>query len=157
MLDLQQISDYIEICTLSAQYNYLADAGDGEAYADLYTEDGYFEVVGNRVYRGRAELAACAATAANKTVHVTANPIIEVDGDTATQRSRLISCLRTPDGTRNEFVNTGYYIDVLRRTPAGWRFVSRRAEGDLNAPELLARLGVSEALAQIPDRSRGGA
>jgi 3-phenylpropionate/cinnamic acid dioxygenase small subunit len=149
MYDVQWISDYLAIRDLSARYNYLADTGDGEGYAALFTEDGEFDVVGNRVYRGHAELAACAATAANKTVHVTADPIIEIDGDTARQRSRLISCLRTEDGSRNEFVNTGFYIDELRRTPAGWRFVRRRAEVDLNTEEMLVKLGVRDALAQI--------
>jgi uncharacterized protein (TIGR02246 family) len=149
MLTQQEISDYIEIATLSARYNFFADSGDGESYASLFTEDGAFDVVGNRTYRGRAELAACAATAANKTVHVTANPIVEVDGDEATQRCRLISCMRNADGSRNEFVNTGYYVDRLRRTSEGWRFVTRRAEVDLNAHELLTKLDVRDALAQI--------
>lgn len=149
MLTQQEISDYIEICTLSARYNFFADSGNGESYAALFTDDGAFEVVGNRTYVGRAELSACAATAANKTIHVTANPIIEVDGDEATQRSRLISCMRNADGSRNEFVNTGYYVDRLRRTPQGWRFVTRRAEVDLNTDELLTKLDVRAALAQI--------
>jgi hypothetical protein len=149
MYDLQTISDYLEIRDLSARYNYFADTGDGEAYADLWTEDGEFEVVGNRTYRGRAELAACAATAAQRTVHVTADPLIEIDGDVARQRSRIISCLRTPEGDRNEFVNTGFYFDILHRTADGWRFHRRRAEVDLNTEEMLVKLGVRDALAEI--------
>ena len=147
--DLQRISDILEIRDLCARYNYYADQGDGEAYAALYVEDGEFEVEGHGVYRGPAELAAVAATAAKRTVHVTADPIIEIDGDTATQRSRLISCMRTPDASRNEFVNTGYYVDTLRRTPRGWRIVRRKAELDLTAGQVLAKNNTIDALNEI--------
>ena len=92
---------------LSARYNRLADLGDGESYSKLFTEDAEFEIVGNRVYRGRKEIAS-AASATKVTVHITMDPVIELNGDEATQRSRLITCYRALDISRNEFVATGW-------------------------------------------------
>ena len=44
-----------------------------------------------------------------KPVHITTDPHIEVSGDTARQRCRLITCVRSADGSRNDLVNTGWF------------------------------------------------
>lgn len=150
MHDLRTIADYLSIRDLSAQYNYFADHGEARQYAELFVEDGEFDIVGHRVYRGRAELQglieAGKSNTESKRVHVTADPFIEIDGDSARQRSRVITCVRATDGTSNEFVNTGWFIDELRRTEDGWRFVSRRAEIDLNMRTNFEKLGLYAAL-----------
>ena len=50
--------------------------------------------------------------------HVT-NIVIDVDGDTATMRSKILAVL--DDGS----AITGQYLDEARRTPAGWRLSHR--------------------------------
>lgn len=59
---LQYLLDLDEIRRVSVLYNRYADASDGEAFASLFTEDGEFDIVGNRTYRGREEIASVCAT-----------------------------------------------------------------------------------------------
>jgi hypothetical protein len=150
MYDERTISDYLSIRNLSAQYDYFADHGEARQYAELFVEDGEFDIVGHGVYRGRAELAglieAGRSNTWSKRVHITADPLLEIDGDNARQRSRVITCVRATDGTSNDFVNTGWFVDELRRTDDGWRFVSRRAEIDLNMHTNFEKLGLHAAL-----------
>lgn len=146
--NLQELSDIAEIRQLNARYNRLADRGESEAYARCYTEDAEFEIVGNRTYRGRAEIAAAAA-ATQVTVHVTTEPEIELDGDTARQRVRMLSIVLAPDASRNEFVASGWYIDTLKRTPEGWLFQTRRAQLDLPIQEVFQKMGISEAFNKL--------
>jgi len=146
--DLQYLSDYVAIRQLNALYNRYADIGDGEAYAGLYTEDAEFHIVGNRVYHGRAEIAP-AASATRVTVHVTTEPEIEIDGDVARQRVRMLSIYRAEDGSRNEFVASGWYIDELKRTAEGWRYHRRRVELDIPVSEVFRKMTISEQFAQL--------
>lgn len=146
--DLQALSDIAEIRQLNASYNFDADRGDGEAYATHFTEDAEFEIAGNRVYRGRAEIAS-AASATTVTVHVTAEPQIELEGDTARQRVRMLSIVFDPASQRNEFVASGWYEDELRRTGEGWKFVRRRARLDLDIQQVLAKMGVTAAFDRL--------
>jgi hypothetical protein len=149
--DVQQLSDCQEIHDLTVQYNYLVDTGDAVGYAGLFVPEGEFDVVGHAVYRGREQLtqliARADAAADLKPVHITTDSYIEVSGDTARQRCRLITCLRSADGNRNELVNTGWFQDELHRTPGGWRFVRRRAEVDLSIGATFVKLGIDAALA----------
>ena len=148
--NLQELSDIAEIRQLNARYNHAADLGEGEAYADHFTEDAEFEIVGNRIYRGRKEIASAAAST-QVTVHVTTEPEIELDGDTATQRLRMLSVVRAPDGSRNEFVASGWYIDTLKRTEDGWLYHRRQAMLDLAIDKVFAKMGVTEAFAKLAE------
>ncbi len=65
-------------------------------------------------------------------VHITSDPIIEVDGDEATQTCALLNIYRAADKSANEFVATGRYFDRLVRTPEGWRIKERRVVLDLD-------------------------
>ena len=143
-LDLQTLSDYMEIRQLNARYNRLADSGDGEAYAQCFTEDAEFHISGNQTYCGRKEIASAAA-ATQVTVHVTTEPEIDIDGDSATQRVRMLSVYRAKDRSRNDFVASGWYVDQLKRTDEGWRFYRRRAELDLEIEQVLEKMGITAA------------
>lgn len=147
-LDTQFLSDYVSIRRLNALYNRLADDADGKAYSQLFTEDAEFTIAGNQTYVGRDEIASAAA-ATSVTVHITTEPEIEIDGDTATQRVRMISVYRAEDLTRNEFVATGWYIDTLKRTPDGWKYFRRRAELDLHIEEVFNKMTITESFAKI--------
>ena len=142
------LSDIAEIRQLNARYNRLADTGDGRAYADSFTEDAELEIVGNRVYRGHAEIASAAA-ATQVTVHVTTEPEIDLAGDAARQRVRMLSIVRAPDGSRNEFVASGWYVDELRRTREGWRYHRRRVELDLATARVFEKMGIAEAFSRL--------
>lgn len=144
----QEISDLAEIRQLNARYNRVADTGDGDAFAEHFMEDAEFEIVGNRIYRGRAEIASAAA-ATQVTVHVTTEPEIELHGDSATQIVRMLSIVRAPDGSLNEFVASGWYTDTLRRTAGGWRYQRRQAKLDLSIDRVFERMGITEAFGRI--------
>ncbi len=152
MSDLKYLSDYVEIRGLNARYNRLADSADGKAYANLFTEDAEFHIVGNRIYHGRSEIArACDAT--RVTVHVTTEPELEIEGDTARQRVRMLSIYRAENGSRNEFVSSGWYIDELKRSAEGWRYHRRRVELDLGLEQVFAKMSITEAFHKLASES----
>lgn len=117
--------DTIAIQQLAAAYCHLIDEGDGERFADLFTEDGVFEIVDLVTASGREELAGNAvmfpeAIAGGR--HIVQNVWIDGDGDAATMRCYL-SAVRA--GERPEAIQTGRYVDEVVRTGAGWRFARR--------------------------------
>jgi len=65
-----------------------------------------------------------------RTRHVTANPIVEVDGDTARVRSVYMVLQQSPDSPMQAIIS-GRYHDTLRRIDGRWRFVERRFLVDL--------------------------
>ena len=136
---LQYLSDYVAIRQLNATYNRYADLADGKSYSSLFTEDAEFNIVGEGIYVGREQIAArCNAT--TTAVHVTTEPELDISGDIAQQRVRMLTVLQDGNGTRNEFVASGWYIDELKRTEEGWRFHRRRVELDLDINAVLAKV-----------------
>jgi hypothetical protein len=59
-----------------------------------------------------------------RTRHITANPIIEIDGDTARVRSIYVVLQQAPDSPMQAIIS-GRYHDTLRRIGGRWRFVER--------------------------------
>ena len=55
---LEVLEDRAEIADLIASYGPLADKGDGEALAQLWVEEGEYEIGGFGSIKGRADLAA---------------------------------------------------------------------------------------------------
>ena len=128
---LQYLSDYVAIRQLNARYNRYADQADGTSYSNLFTEDAEFNIVGEGTYVGREQIAArCNAT--TTAVHITTEPELDISGDTAQQRVRMLTVLQDGKGTRNEFVASGWYIDELKRIEGSWRYYRRRVELDLD-------------------------
>ena len=136
---LQYLSDYVAIRQLNATYNRYADLADGKSYSSLFTEDAEFNIVGEGIDVGREQIAArCNAT--TTAVHVTTEPELDISGDIALQRVRMLTVLQDGNGTRNEFVASGWYIDELKRTEEGWRYHRRRVELDLDINAVLAKV-----------------
>jgi hypothetical protein len=132
--DQQFVADYIAIQQLSNVYRQVSDEYDGEAYAKLWTEDGEMvletgEDQDSLHYVGSEQLAAQCNSHKGAGFHVTTNPIVEIDGDRATQISRLLMLQPGPDGPK--IITTATYTDELVRTPDGWRFKIRRVKPDM--------------------------
>jgi uncharacterized protein (TIGR02246 family) len=125
---LAELSAKLEIQELTARYNLAADTGDGDGVAATFTPDGTFVIHGGgttRTISGHAELnAMVAGRALGVTVHVTADSIIELDGDVAEQRCTLILNRRIPEDGRISH-RIGRYVDRVERTPGGWKFANR--------------------------------
>jgi len=115
-------NDMDEIRNLYAHYNLVLDAGESEAWADTFTEDGTFGTS-----EGRTELIAFAdgfheqnpqSRHWNTNLHVT--PM--ADGAAGTTYLMLWNVGVRPAS----IILTGIYTDALVRTPDGWRFKSRQ-------------------------------
>lgn len=134
-LTMSLLTDRVEICELTAAYNRTFDRGDGDAWAATFTNDGELVVGGQVSYTGQQLVDFCVERR-GRFHHITANPEIIVDGDTAFQRCNLVLLSVAEDCV--ELAAAGRYVDELRRTADGWRF-HRRAVTMTRAPERSSR------------------
>jgi uncharacterized protein (TIGR02246 family) len=122
---IQRLLDEAEIRELLLAFAHALDDKDWDAYAGTFTEDGVFEIFGQRRV-GRAEIAAGPArdlTRFDRTQHFSTNHVIAVDGDEATARSYLFG-VHLPDAAqpgRHADIG-GSYRCACRRTDEGWKF-----------------------------------
>jgi uncharacterized protein (TIGR02246 family) len=128
---LQRLLDEAEIRDLLLAFAHGLDARDWTAYAETFTEDGVFQILGQRRV-GRAEIAAGPErdlTRFDRTQHFSTNHLIAIDGDAATARSYLLA-IHIPDAGEPD-VHTdigGCYDCTCRRTEEGWRLSHVRLE-----------------------------
>ena len=119
-----------EIRNLLGRYTELMDAADwpavGELFADaeLVTEDGTPFAAGagavQALYEGGTKL----YDGSPRTRHITANSIVDVDGDTASARSSYVVFQAAP-GFPLQPIITGRYRDTFARVDGAWRFARR--------------------------------
>jgi actinorhodin biosynthesis protein ActVIA len=125
--------DQIEIQQLVAQAHdsLYTGAGNGYAYADLFTADGAFDKA-----VGREQLAAFARGGRKGTRSLSTNVIIEASagGATGKQYEVVVNFVQGPKPV--SFGATGRYEDVYVKTSNGWRFKKR---------EFLTSIPTSEA------------
>jgi uncharacterized protein (TIGR02246 family) len=128
-------ADFQQIQTLYARYTMATDAGPAEAWVGCFTPDGSVEVRGT-THKGREALQKFAEGirahyesghhAGDR--HWTGNLLIEDSPDGATGRA-YFTIFKTAKMPR-EVHQTGTYADTLVKTPAGWRFSSRKITFD---------------------------
>jgi uncharacterized protein (TIGR02246 family) len=128
---LDRVLDHLAIRELTARYNRAFDDVDSEAWADTFTPDGVMDYGGAPI-SGRDALIKMSQATGYGVVHITADPIIEVDGDRGTQRCTVIIANRSEARDRVGITMTGRYEDELVRTPDGWRFKRRKAILDVD-------------------------
>lgn len=124
-----------EIIERSVRY---IDDQDAAAFADLFEEDGVMQLAGT-VFAGRQALRDMFRGAERRpkwtepgellkqpgAVHLTTNPVIDVDGDSATAETDMITLRRDTDG-RAKVTLLARYRDRLRRADDGsWQILSR--------------------------------
>jgi ketosteroid isomerase-like protein len=110
--------DRDEILQLMYRYNHAIDGHAPEAWASTFTDDAVFDAAG-RVATGRDDLLRFAASIKDPMRHIVANPVIDVQGDTAHVKAYITVIKGGAIGT------VGTYDDQLVRTPDGWRFSKR--------------------------------
>ena len=129
--------DRADIDDLLARYATYWEFRACRAWAALFTEDGrYFDV------QGRAALeAACGAPRAGGAegrdgVHAQTNTVlVQVADDRIHGLTNVVfGSHRAGEPNSASFTGYGDYHDVFVRTPAGWRFESRRACSHLADP-----------------------
>jgi uncharacterized protein (TIGR02246 family) len=118
-------TDEEAIRNLIGLHSQLTDDGDYERRVDLYTDDGVF-TMGDATSTGRDELLATfAATSApeRRGKHITANTVMEIEGDTASARTDFFFSLPSPDGLKP--LAAGRYADAFVKRDGRWLY-SRR-------------------------------
>jgi 3-phenylpropionate/cinnamic acid dioxygenase small subunit len=124
-LRVRQLEDRQAIADLRHEYARCLDDHEWRAWTDLFTADAVGEFEGWGRVEGHDELLAFARDAVggtfDYTAHVMHNPVIELDGDTATGRWLSEIYYARPDkgvaGWRQ-----GRYTDRYRRADGEWKF-----------------------------------
>lgn len=123
------VEDREAIRDLIARYGPLADAGDAQAVAALWSEDGSYAVGGMGEARGRRAIAALISGPLHQSLladgcaHVLTSPAIDLAGDGAVARCHSV-VFRHEDGEWAP-VRASANRWELARTSAGWQ-VTRR-------------------------------
>jgi uncharacterized protein (TIGR02246 family) len=128
---IARIAAELEIRNLIARVAQLADHGDLEEYASLFTEDGSWEFPGGPRH-GRADILAGARERRRQKVtgpgtatrHVITTLAVQVaDATTAIADSYWLFWRDT--ATSPALVNMGHYHDVVRHEAGAWRIARR--------------------------------
>lgn len=125
------LSDADQIRNLLGSYCELMDAARwaevGALFADaaLTAEDGAVVAAGAAAVQALYEHGTRLYDGSPRTRHVTANSVIEINGDEATARSAYV-VFQSVDGFALQPIITGRYRDAFVRGPAGWRFAQRQ-------------------------------
>jgi uncharacterized protein (TIGR02246 family) len=133
---VQRLEDQNAIWRLFMTYKHHLDQRDFKAYASLFTDDAVW--IGNLgKCVGPAQIEDMLVTTLEVFVsdqqrahHVVLNPVIDVDGDTATARSTWAFVTRS-ETDAPVLSMLGTYYDELRRTDDGWKFSRRVAYSDI--------------------------
>jgi 3-phenylpropionate/cinnamic acid dioxygenase small subunit len=128
-------NDECEIANLLYRYAELIDAGDFSGVGELFSKATVHW--GLRETQGPAAVEAQLHATTRRyedgtphTAHIITNPLIEVDGDTATARSRY-SVYQATDALPLQPIIIGRYTDRFARDADGWHFTDRTYGVDL--------------------------
>jgi uncharacterized protein (TIGR02246 family) len=125
-----ETADIVALQQVYAAYSHAADAGDGEALADLFVPDGVldfgFGSVSGR--EGLVGFGANVAAGAPGIKHVVSNVLVDGAGDDATGRATVVTFL--PGEPAPVLNNMGRYEDTFVRVDGTWRLRVRKWVGD---------------------------
>jgi len=131
---VRRLEDLMAIHQLFVDYGRYLDAGDIDAYASLFAEDG--EVLLGPIGRAKGRAAIkdlmtrVLAGRAGSSYHIISSPQVVLDGDRATATVMWTVIARTAEGGA-ALTMVGRHADDLRRERDGWRFVRRMGYVDL--------------------------
>ncbi len=137
---LRRLEDLEEIRQLFVDYGRHLDAGDVEAYADLFADDGEILLGPIGRAKGRAEIVALMTKvkerAQTASFHLVTNPVVRIDGDRGT--GEVLWTVIKPDAAgKLEVAMFGRHVDELVRERGRWRIRKRR--GRIDVPAVLVR------------------
>jgi len=120
---VRRLEDWISIVELRSKYCFHFDQRNIEAFANLFTEDGTLSLT-KGTFHGRDEIAGfledLAAMEAKWESHMSHNPLIDIDGDTATGQWYYEVPVIWEDGTAGW--SQGAYDEDYRRVDGEWLF-----------------------------------
>jgi hypothetical protein len=133
--------DYAEIQQLYYKYHWMVDAVDAKGWANLFTPDGTYESGGGQGLRakGHEELKALVVKSMNggplKTnpLGLVTNIWVEPAADGTVRGGSYMVRINPPDPEKGTTISSvTVYLDVLVKTPEGWRIKNRRSHGGEN-------------------------
>ena len=124
----------MEIHQLFVDYGRHLDAGDFDAYAELFADDGEVFLGPMGRAKGRDEIRALMTKTlggtAGSSIHIISSPAVALDGDAATSEVMWTVVQRDADG--NPLVSMiGRHRDDLVRERGRWRFLRRKGYVDI--------------------------
>jgi ketosteroid isomerase-like protein len=125
---IQELEDRDQIKELTAKYCWHVAHGEGEAVANLFTDDGVLDVSDSdfKAVRGREALLKFYRASVSEpevALPFIQNHIIELSGNYA----HGTCCIEARFARNGESVTAaGYYQDKYRRERGQWRFVERK-------------------------------
>ena len=139
MMDMQELSDRMELSMLLDRYAGAIDRVDMELLDTVFTPDAWVDYTAFEVFGGFAgpypvirEWLHSGLSQSAGHQHINANREIEIDGNRATGRILCLNPMVRPrDGDpadRTVGMHGLWYIDTYVRTDAGWRIASRKEE-----------------------------
>ena len=126
MSAVHELADLEAIRDLARRYAHYVWQGAVEKLAGLFAEDGEMDPGTRPPIRGRAALDACfreMLTTGSTFLPFVQQHLVDLDGDAA-RGTCYIDLRAEVDGT--SMIGGGWYDDRYVRTPAGWRFQSRK-------------------------------
>ncbi|MBL7502038.1 nuclear transport factor 2 family protein [Frankia sp. CNm7] len=138
---LRTFEDQVAISQLVARYGPAVDSGSATAAAELWAEDGVFEVPPYAVWTGHDEIAGMVDGAGhqglimNGCAHVLTAPLVKVDGDEARAWNYALNIRWDAERDRFWIARASANSWWLRREPAGWRVAHRVNRGLDGSPE----------------------
>lgn len=142
---IQRLEDERDIARLIASYGPAVDAGDADAAARLWAEDGVYDIDLMRM-ESRDEVRAMVDSKAHQKMvahgcsHFLGPAVVTVDGDTAVAVCESLVLVRDGDGYRVWRATANHF--ALRRIDGQWRITvrtSRVLDGNPEAHALLIR------------------
>jgi 3-phenylpropionate/cinnamic acid dioxygenase small subunit len=138
------VEDRLAILDMIGRYTYAWDERDPDAYANIFAEDGVFEVyfgagpepaVQNssraEIFRWVSARHAAMEADGIQTRHHMVNIVFdELTADTARTRTTLMETNRRPEDIVPWVAGGGVYRDEWRKTPEGWRIAKRAIHND---------------------------
>lgn len=134
MMDLQEISDRLEIQDLLERYCYAIDERDWDALDDIFTSDASIDYSETGGAKGSLpEIKAWLPGALERFPafqHMIATKKLRIDGNEAHCRTILFNPMvhKKADGGQQVFFIGLWYRDRLVRTGMGWRIAERYEE-----------------------------
>ena len=130
MAELREIADRLAIRALVDEYALGADRRDLARFAAVFLDTATLTGAEFR-YEGVDQISTIPEKLArySRTLHVIANHVVALDGDTATGETYCVAHhLSADDGTERDRVMYIRYHDAYVRTEGGWRITARRLE-----------------------------
>ena len=133
-MDLQDMSDRLEITDLLARYAYAIDQQDFDALDQVFTPDAIVDYTAFGAPRGTVEETKAflrkVLPGHVSYAHLLGVPRIDIDGDTAIARTACHNPMVFRDQAGKEQIYTCglWYDDRLVRTEHGWRITERVEE-----------------------------